>query len=317
MLKHLLRFIAVSLFTVTIVISFAPPQWLYQTSIAVERKLAGLTLKQIAITEGNISYFEGGDGPTIVLLHGFGAQKEHWLKMAKYLRHYRLIIIDLPAFGDSFSNSEFSYDVMSQVARLKEFIEATNTTDFHLVGSSMGGYIAANYAARYSEDSKSLWLISPLGINDSPLSEMGQQIMSGRSPIVLPRNAPELRDLMNFAFVNSPYIPSSIIDYLGAVRQQQYPNHKAVFNDIHPDFINGQVSFKNSLETAFMGIKVPTLISWGNNDRILHPDGGKRLKIAYPHIQYHAIANVGHLPMIEAPQLTAKRYVSFIQINVP
>jgi len=59
---------------------------------------------------------KGGKGETLVLLHGFGANKDNWTRLAKYLMsHYRIIAPDLPGFGESSSPNDIDYTVAAQV----------------------------------------------------------------------------------------------------------------------------------------------------------------------------------------------------------
>ena len=75
---------------------------LFNAAIRVQRRKAGLEEKTLRIEGHDIIYLDGGSGETLLLLHGFGANKDNWLPIAPLLApHFRLIIPDLPGFGDS------------------------------------------------------------------------------------------------------------------------------------------------------------------------------------------------------------------------
>ncbi|WP_212747733.1 alpha/beta fold hydrolase [Pseudoalteromonas aurantia] len=57
-----------------------PTERLYQVGVSAERKLAGLSTKSIMIDEGEIAYIAGGKGEVILFLHGFGANKDNWVR---------------------------------------------------------------------------------------------------------------------------------------------------------------------------------------------------------------------------------------------
>lgn len=152
------------LLVLTAVYTLTPPEKRFEWGVATERKIAGLSLKHATLSEGSIAYLEGGKGTPILLLHGFGADKDNWVRMAKHLtKKYRVIAPDLPGFGESFKRAELDYDVTSQVARLSEFADKLGLTQFHIGGNSMGGYIAANYAVTCPEHIECLWLLNPFG----------------------------------------------------------------------------------------------------------------------------------------------------------
>src|SRR5687768_6020366 len=76
---------------------FAFPRLVAGLAIAAERAAAQLSLKSVHIPGGlHISYLEGGQGEPLVLLHGFGANKDNWTRTSRILtRHYRVIAPDL------------------------------------------------------------------------------------------------------------------------------------------------------------------------------------------------------------------------------
>jgi len=91
-------------------IYFLIPETLFKLAIKAERYSAGLVQKEIQVDDHKIVYLEGGKGQTIVLLHGFGANKDNWTRFAKYLTgNYHLVIPDIPGFGESSQIKEVIY----------------------------------------------------------------------------------------------------------------------------------------------------------------------------------------------------------------
>ncbi|MCP3952871.1 MAG: alpha/beta hydrolase, partial [Desulfobacterales bacterium] len=107
-----------------------------------------------------IEYLEGGQGDTLLLLHGFGANKDNWTRIGKHLTpHFRVIAPDLPGFGESGKNPDGDYSISAQARFVKDFVQALGIKSFHIGGSSMGGNIAGAYASSNPETLKSLLLI--------------------------------------------------------------------------------------------------------------------------------------------------------------
>src|SRR5487761_1429111 len=89
----------------------APP-WLLRANFAREAMAAHLETHSVQAGDTRWVYYEGGDGPTIVLLHGFADSKEVWLPVAKRLSpHFLLIIPDLPGWGESSREAGGNYDI--------------------------------------------------------------------------------------------------------------------------------------------------------------------------------------------------------------
>ena len=128
--------------------------------LRVQRAQAGLDRKEIQLADGlRYVYLEGGKGEQLMLLHGFGGDKDHFARVAGYLTtRYRVVIPDHIGFGESAHPVDADYSPPAQAKRLRAFALALGITNLHLGGNSMGGHIAMTYAALYPEEVKSLWL---------------------------------------------------------------------------------------------------------------------------------------------------------------
>jgi pimeloyl-ACP methyl ester carboxylesterase len=132
---------------------YAFPAALLASVQYLEQQIAGLSNERLEVANLSIHYYEGGpsDAETLLMIHGFGANKDNWLRFARHFtERYHVIALDLPGFGDS-SQPHASYDVGSQVERVAAFTQALGIKKTHLIGNSMGGHISALYAARYPE----------------------------------------------------------------------------------------------------------------------------------------------------------------------
>ncbi|NGN98847.1 alpha/beta fold hydrolase [Grimontia sp. S25] len=309
----MLYFIGILILIGFVAYRMTPPEKLFELGISAERRISGLTLKTSNIEEGEIAYLEGGSGTPLLLLHGFGADKDNWVRMAKHLTgKYRVIAPDLPGFGESFKQPDLNYDVPAQVARLKAFAESIGLSKFHIGGNSMGGYIAGNYAVEHPDQVFSLWLLNPLGVATSPDSEMFAMLRQQERPAVLVGDAEQYRELLAFAFHKPPFIPGVMIKELAKRAEASFPLNSQIFQQIH-HISDGQVHFTVPLDTVLKDFDKPTLITWGDKDRVLHVAGADILGKLVPQSKVQVMKDMGHLPMIEAPSQTAKQFLQFHQ----
>ena len=148
-----------------IVISwFVAPLFWAQRLLTAGRFAAGLESAWIDIDGRRWHYLEGGTGPVLIALHGFGGDADNWLRIARGLgKHFQVIAPDLPGFGDSDPGDGLAFDIDSQVTRLNAFVQTLGLRPGVVVGNSMGGWVAAAYAARYPGQLRALWLLAPLG----------------------------------------------------------------------------------------------------------------------------------------------------------
>lgn len=310
MLNLLLIVISLIIVVCLVMYIITPTATLFKFLISIERSIARLYVNRLTIDDVEIEYLRGGSGEPLLLLHGFGGDKDHWNRIAGYLGdHFDVIAIDLPGFGNSSGEITQDYDVKSQISRLKKIVDALELTEFHLTGSSMGGYLAGHFAAMYPNQIKNLWLISPLGVENSDESEMFKVINAGLHPIILPRTGSEFNALFANLFVKRPFVPSVVIAHLATMAEQRIDLNTKIFNQIHPINHDGTYSAL-SLEKALHNYQGTVLITWGNKDRILDVSGALGLKQVLPDAHIDILNNVGHLPMLEQPFNTAQPFIA-------
>ena len=271
-----------------------------------ERQLAGLDSRQVQVGEFNVHYYEGGPqgAETILMIHGFGADKDNWLRFSRPLTaRYHVVALDLPGFGDS-SKPEASYDVGTQVERLNAFAKATGLHKLHLIGNSMGGHIAALYAARHPEEVLSVALLNNAGINAPQASELFKRLDRGDANPLLVRNADDFSNMLDLLFVEKPPLPGSLKQYLAERAMASHDFNQKILNQLRERYI--------PLETELAKIQVPTLLLWGDQDQILDVSSIKVMQPLLKQPRVVIMQACGHLPMIERPEETAEHYQTFL-----
>lgn len=273
----------------------------------VERHRAGLMLKQASVGDLNIHYYEGGpsNAETILMVHGFAANKDNWLRFARYLsQDYRVIALDLPGFGAS-SKPTGSYDIGTQTERLASVIDTLGITQLHLIGNSMGGHISALYAARYPQKTRSLALLNNAGISSPQPSELRQRLQRGEPNPLVVRSPEDFQRLLDFIFVQPPYLPQSLKGYFA---------EQAISNSAHYDQVFAHLTERYiALEPQLEKILAPTLILWGADDRVLDVSSVAVMQPLLRNSSAVILPETGHAPMIERPELTAQHYRAFLQ----
>ncbi|HEX7926810.1 MAG TPA: alpha/beta fold hydrolase [bacterium] len=286
------------------VVYFAFPDQLVEGGRWLRRYRAGLSAHEVTATGHRIVYLEGGSGEPLVLLHGFGADKDSWPPIARILtRHYHVYAPDLPGFGDSTRDPSANYGFAQQAERVEAFAQAIGLAQpFHLGGNSMGGAIAGVYAARHPERLKSVWLIDPAGVASARISPMLTAVINGQNPMVV-ASTDEYIALMALIFAHPPRIPGRIADALARARAKNRDFDARVFADLR--------AANFALEKEMQRCPVPTLITWGDQDRVVDPSGATILGSLLPRATISVMPGVGHVPMIEQPQATATAYLEF------
>jgi pimeloyl-ACP methyl ester carboxylesterase len=269
------------------------------------RRDANVTIKSIDILDFKIVYAEGGTGDTIIMVHGFGGNKDTWLKMAKYLTpNYRVIIPDLLGFGDSSKPENAKYNNMSQVERLQLFAKELKLTKFHLVGNSMGGNIAGNYAADYPEMVNTLALFDSGGVKAPVKSELFLLLAKGINPLVV-NDVNDIDKYLEFLYFKPPEYPSFFKQSLAEKAVAAGPFNKKIWKDMITDSV--------ILQSKLNKITAPTLIVWGDSDRVLSISAVPIFEKNIKNSKSVIIKECGHLPMMEKPAETASIYQDFLK----
>lgn len=290
------------------------PEILLKLALQAGRYSAGLVQKEIQVDDHKIVYLEGGKGQTIVLLHGFGANKDNWTPFAKHLTDdYRVVIPDLPGFGESSKIPTARYDAESELKRIDRFAEVLQLERFHLAGNSMGGMLAAMYGAAYPQKVSTLALMAPAGVGSPNPSEVVLLIKNGQNPLLI-ATADDFDRLVSLCYVEPPYIPARLKTALAAEVVAQTAFNTKIWGDMQWSPTKETASaVENVLLPYLPRIQAPVLIIWGDSDRILDVGGVSALQ---RHLKDHRtviMEKTGHVPMLEKPQETASHYRGYLK----
>ncbi|MDP6944641.1 MAG: alpha/beta hydrolase, partial [Myxococcota bacterium] len=239
-----------------------------------------------------------GEGPTVVMVHGRGEAHETWDPLLPFLDRYTALRVDLPGFGAAPAPKD--PERYSIASNREDLAETTAHLDagFALVGHSMGGMVAANYAAYHPERLGALVLECTAAAY--PYSDDYH---------------PEQRDFLNHVAalaqaegmegVCAHLAERYGLDAAGQAKLMCLPAHSfaatiqvnATMEDLHP---------------RLASLQVPTLVVAGRKDAIFVP-WCQRLADTIPHAELLVVDDVGHGPHGEAPEVFAAALHTFLE----
>ena len=273
------------------------------------RKRARVVRKSVTVDGRTWPYLEGGDPskPTLVMVHGFGADKDHWTFYAPWLtKDYRLIAPDLPGFGENDRDGELPFDVGSQAARLKDFLDALGIDRPHLGGNSMGGWIALRFAIDYPNALRTLTLMNNAGILGADESEL-QKLAADRdyNPLVI-ANLEDADRLIAFVVRKPTFLPARLqpVIYADALKHRDLLDRIfwAIADEMEQQPLNDELG----------KVTVPTLIIWGRHDKLIDVSCVAVLEKGIANSRSHIFEHVAHVPMMEDPKATAEVQRAFL-----
>ena len=283
------------------------PEPATQLAFRAERAVNGLEHRTVLADGETWHYLVGGpeDGETILLLHGFGGEKDNWNRFLGDLTgDYRVIVPDLPGFGESARHPDRDYSLVPQRDRVRAFATALGLGRFHLAGHSMGGHLSILYALEYPEQLVSLALINNAGIASPIESEFMRNVYAGENDLII-RTRDDFDSMMAMVFEEQPFAPWPMRNGLAARAIENADFNAAIFASLRDNF-------DESLESRLPDIPCPVFIVWGDNDRILDVSAVSVMQAALPSADVVIMENMGHMPILERPRETAEYYRAFL-----
>jgi pimeloyl-ACP methyl ester carboxylesterase len=255
-------------------------------------------MERIAIGETTVEALVAGSGPPLLFLHGLDYFAEHRPFLELLANRFRVIAPRHPGFGNS-PRPQWMRSVGDIAYLYLDLIDRLALDDVVLVGSSFGGWLALELAVRSTARLGSLVLIDTLGVK-----------FGGR-------DAAEIADIYALsaeeAVLRTFADPARAPDYAttddAAVEEVARDREAAVLYGWRPYMHNP------SLTHWLHRVSVPTLVLWGEQDRIVAPAYGERLTQAIPGARFTTIAAAGHYPQIEQPETVAAAIETFAREN--
>ena len=282
---------------------------MYELAISIERTISGLQEASITTAGQKIAYLERqGSGDTIVLLHGFGANKDGWDRFVRYIpKEYRIIAFDLPGYGESFKDNEKTYSIDFIAKGFADAVDALKLDRFHIVGNSMGGWVGMLYTVQNPDRVITLGLFDTAGIASPEPSDLTMAIKKGQN-ILIPTTSDAFAELMKYGFYKEPFLPWPMRSVLARNAVADGPFKQKMFSDIH-------ANYKDAI-TLLPDLRLPVLILWGADDRITHVSTVQVLERYLPNSTTVIMPDCGHMPMLERPKEAAQDYVAFIKAHL-
>lgn len=284
----------------------------YSKILQEERAWAGLSTKTLRVGDVVWSYSEGGQAnkPTILLIHGLASSRDSWNQVARSLTpYYHVIIPDLPSTGSTQVPANFDLSVPNVTEQLRRFVEAAHIqNNLNIAGHSLGGSIAMFYASQYPFDTQSLALISTGGLFQSNNTNYLKNPVYLKQLIV--SQAGDLDFVYRKVMYNPPFIPSIIKKEQERLLISQAQETSKIINQLNE--LN-KLYTPQSFAKMIRNIEAPTLIIWGKQDQIVNVEVAQELKSTLKHAETPVILNnVGHVPIIEAPERVVESYLAFL-----
>ncbi len=286
------------------------PDEVADLGLRLERARGGMEYRTLRVGSETWHYLERGpaDAETVLIIHGFGGSKDNWSRFARFVTgEYRVVVPDLPGFGESARHPDWDYSLPAQRDRLHGFVEALGLETFHLLGVSMGGHLSALYTHRYPEQVVTLGMLDNAGVMSPVASDYLRALDAGENPLLVDDTG-DFDRLFDYIFHEEPFIPWPFRRVYAHRAVEQSTFNRIIFESLRAE----SGSYRDPLEKLLPEISQPVLIAWGEYDRIIDKSAIDVMRPLLPQAEVVILENTGHVPMLEKPEETARHYQAFI-----
>ena len=250
---------------------------------------------ELRVRDVRIKLHRAGNGPTVLFLHGAGGVPQ-WLPFFDALaEHYDLLVPEHPGFGGS-DDPPWIRSMPDLAMFYLDLVEEAGLDRIHLIGNSLGGWLAAEILIRDRARFRSLVQLAPAGLRV-------KGVPCGDNFIWGPEEA--LRNL---------YHDQSFADRILAVKPSDEQMDVMLKNRFTVAKFGWQPRWFNpDLEKWLHRIKLPALIVWGDDDKIMPREYADLWQQRLPDARLVRVKECGHLPHIEHAEFVARQIGDFLE----
>ena len=260
-------------------------------------------LQTLEIAGRTIGWREAGRGPALVLLHGIGGASASWeYQFTHFSDRFHVIAWDMPGYGGSQGLAGAAPSVEDYVAALVALLDALGETKVHILGQSVAALIAARFAARHPDRTRSFIFAHGLtGLGGLPAAER-DRARAGRLEVF------DALGPMRFAYEKGPAIMSPSVS--DEARQKAVD----IMARIDPTGFHQAVEMLATADffTDAPDIAAPSLVLCGADDPVAPEALCRSVVAALPNAIFHLLPDVGHYAAMENPPLFNKMLESFL-----
>jgi pimeloyl-ACP methyl ester carboxylesterase len=273
-------------------------------------------LREIKSPAGMLRYFDHGNGPALLFLHGSGPGVTGWRNfrgiLPAFAKQFRCLILEFPGFG--VSDDVGGHPMVDAQSSVAPFLDAIGVDRVDIVGNSMGGGVGINFAIHHADRVGKLVTIGGIGTNIfSPAPSEGIRLLQ---EFTEDPTRQRLVDWLNSMVYNQKLVTDELIEERWKLATD--PQTLASARRMYGKAAFGQMMSMMKMSDVPMPwsqmhkVTAPTLLTWGRDDRVSPLDMALLPMRTIPNAELHVFPNCGHWAMIEAKDAFESTVLSFL-----
>jgi len=265
---------------------------------------AEVSFKTASLHGRDVGYLVGGEGPALLLIHGVAGSSENWRAVIEPLaRRHAIIAPDLPGHGLS-TGGPGDYSLGSLASGLRDLLLALGQERATLVGHSLGGGVAMQFAYQFPEMVERLVLVSSGGLGPEVSPVLRAAALPGADLFIaatagIGKTAGGAigRGLAAVGVRPGPDVAEVARGYASLSE----PHRRKAFLATLRSVVNTEGQSVAATDRLYLAEAVPVLIVWGARDPIIPVRHGEDAHRALPGSKLEVFEDAGHLPQLEQP----------------
>lgn len=255
-------------------------------------------------------YREYGKGFPVIILHGLYGSSDNWISIGKKIAStFRVIIPDQRNHGHSFHHKDINFDLLSQ--DLKEFLDILKIDRCHIIGHSMGGKVAANFAQLYPKRIEKIIFVDIAPVNTKPnkkIIKYHQLIISILADLDLKSfyNRKQLRE-----YLHQKLLSEALVNFL--LKNFYYTKDKGMQSRLNICSIKNNINSILGEITIHSPLYHHSLIIKGGNSSYFKVDDFSNIKKKFPNISLEIIDDTTHWLHAEKPKKFYSKSITFLK----
>lgn len=250
-----------------------------------------LSVNTLAFGDKTLAYLESGTGPAVVIIHGVGGHKEDWAGVGAALASdHRVFAIDMLGFGDS-SKTGDDLSMPVQAAAVLALLDHAGLSKASIVGNSVGGWVAATFAAIFPDRLDRLVLIDAAGF---------KAMFEGPPPVNFDPGSPDEMQALIDITISGPMARTP------GLAEQAYGRYVSSGEKAIAATWGKSLFISPRLEDLLPAIVAPTVVLWGADDKLFPSVLAGVFAGQIKGARAELIPGAGHFPQIDQPEATTQ-----------
>jgi pimeloyl-ACP methyl ester carboxylesterase len=267
------------------------------------------------------AYVKVGKGPTLLLLHGLACDHTTWLPVIDRLaRHYTVIAPDLLGHGRS-AKPRADYSVGGYANGMRDLLTVLDVDKVTVVGHSLGGGVAMQFAYQFPERTERLILVAPGGLGPEVTPLIRAVTLPGFSPAMALSTLPGVRHVARAGLhtLHRTGLPATRdLPEIAAIHESfRDPRTRAAIRHVVRAVVDLRGQLITMVDRAYLTEAMPLLVVWGREDMVIPVEHAERLPSIAPGAVVEIFEDAGHFPHKDHPERFVKVVRAFMRGTAP